>query len=217
LNVAGAAASPARSPGPAVPSPPGSRICGTAHGRTGRQRRSCPAGARARRQARRTGKTGISPSEACSRALALHAPGQPPAPTDGALAANSVPPRSLTVRSLRAVPVDVDGLFPPSLVMHSTLNSMTSLLSVIGYLNFVTAHATECRFGRGCLMPSGRLAARIGSGSARFLSCQLVGSLSMGGCRRRGGSACSLEDWHCHRGQLRRLAPPRRLRRTGTR
>jgi hypothetical protein len=31
----------------------------------------------------------------------------------------------------------------------------------------------------------GGLAARIGSGSARFLSCQLVGSLSMGGCRRR--------------------------------
>ena len=79
MNVA-AAASPARSPGPAVPSPPGSRICGTAHGRTGRQRRSCPAGSRARRRARRTGKTGISPSEACSRALALHAPGQPAVP-----------------------------------------------------------------------------------------------------------------------------------------
>lgn len=80
LNAAGAAASPARSPGPAVPSPPGSPICGTAHGRTGRQRRSCPAGARARRRAGRTGKTGISPSEACSRALALHAPGQPAVP-----------------------------------------------------------------------------------------------------------------------------------------
>jgi hypothetical protein len=81
LNVAGAAASPARSPGPAVPSPPGSRICGTAHGRTGRQRRSCPSQARcARRRAGRTGKTGISPSEACSRALALHAPGQPAVP-----------------------------------------------------------------------------------------------------------------------------------------
>jgi hypothetical protein len=39
--------------------------------------------------------------------------------------------------------------------------------------------------GAVAIMPSGRLAARIGSGSARFLSCQLVGSLSMGGCRRR--------------------------------
>src|SRR5215510_4431810 len=41
--------------------------------------------------------------------------------------------------------------------------------------------------GAVAIMPSGRLAARIGSGSARFLSCQLVGSLGMGGCRRRGG------------------------------
>ena len=67
-----------------VPSPPGSRICGTAHGRTGRQRRSCPAGARARRWARRRGRTGISPSEACSRALALHAPSQPAVPINTA-------------------------------------------------------------------------------------------------------------------------------------
>jgi hypothetical protein len=58
--------------------PPGSPIWGTAHGRTGRQRRSCPAAARrARRWPGRRGKTGISPSQACSRALALHAPGQP--------------------------------------------------------------------------------------------------------------------------------------------
>jgi hypothetical protein len=49
-------------------------------GGQGRQRRSCPAGARARRRAGRTGKTGISPSEARSRALALHAPGQPAVP-----------------------------------------------------------------------------------------------------------------------------------------
>lgn len=75
LNAAGAAASPARSPGPAVPSRPGSRICGTAHGRTGRRRRSCPAEARrARRRAGRSGKTGMLPTETCSRALALHAP-----------------------------------------------------------------------------------------------------------------------------------------------
>src|SRR5215472_7558871 len=63
--------------------------------------------------------------------------------------------------------------------------------------------------GAVAIMPSGRLAARIGSGSARFLSCQLVGSLSMGGCRRRGGSAWALEDWHGHRvssAGLRRLA-----------
>ena len=39
--------------------------------------------------------------------------------------------------------------------------------------------------GAVAIMPSGRLAARIGSGSAGFLSCQLAGSLSMGGCRRR--------------------------------
>jgi hypothetical protein len=87
--VAGAAASPARSPGPAVPSPPGSPICGTAHGRTGRQRRSCPAQARARRWAGRTGKTGISPSEACSRALALHAPSQPAVPISTATSAGT--------------------------------------------------------------------------------------------------------------------------------
>lgn len=78
LNAAGAAASPARSPGSAVPSRPGSRICGTAHGRTGRRRRSCPAEARrARRRAGRSGKTGMLPTETCSRALALHAPIQP--------------------------------------------------------------------------------------------------------------------------------------------
>jgi len=49
-------------------------------GRRGRQQRSCPAEARrARRWAGRRGKTDISPSEACSRALALHAPSQPAA------------------------------------------------------------------------------------------------------------------------------------------
>jgi hypothetical protein len=85
LNAVGAAASPARSPGSAVPPPPGSPICGTAHGRTGRQRRSCPAEARrARRWAGRRGKTGISPSEARSRALALHAPSQPAVPINTA-------------------------------------------------------------------------------------------------------------------------------------
>jgi hypothetical protein len=84
LNAAGAAAAPARSPGSAVPSAPGSPICGTAHGRTGRQRRSRPAEARARRWAGRTGKTGISPSEACSRTLALHAPSQPAVPVNTA-------------------------------------------------------------------------------------------------------------------------------------
>ena len=78
LNAVGAAASPARSPGSAVPSRPGSRICGTAHGRTGRRRRSCPAEARrARRRAGRSGKTGMLPTETRSRALALHAPIQP--------------------------------------------------------------------------------------------------------------------------------------------
>ena len=78
LNAAGAAASPARSSGPAVPSRPGSRICGTAHGRTGRRRRSCPAeDRRARRRAGLSGKTGMLPTETRSRALALHAPIQP--------------------------------------------------------------------------------------------------------------------------------------------
>ena len=78
LNAVGAAASPARSPGSAVPSRPGSRICGTAHGRTGRRRRSCPAEARrARRRAGRSGKTGMLPTETRSRALALRAPIQP--------------------------------------------------------------------------------------------------------------------------------------------
>jgi len=75
LNAAGAAASPARSPGSAALSRPGSRICGTAHGRTGRRRRSCPAEARrARRRAGRSGKTGMLPTETRSRAPALHAP-----------------------------------------------------------------------------------------------------------------------------------------------
>src|SRR5215475_7434046 len=92
---------------------------------------------------------------------------------------------------------------------------------VYGILRLITFR--EARFGdlqihiadsgAVAMMPSGRLTARIGPGSARLLSCQLVGLLSMGGCRRRGGSAWALEDWHGHRGQLRRLAPPRRLRR----
>ena len=37
----------------------------------------------------RTGKTGISPSEACSRALALHAPAQPAVPISTATSADT--------------------------------------------------------------------------------------------------------------------------------
>jgi hypothetical protein len=53
----------------------GHRVSQQAAGRTGRRRRSCPAEARrARRRAGRSGKTGMLPTETCSRALALHAP-----------------------------------------------------------------------------------------------------------------------------------------------
>jgi hypothetical protein len=54
---------------------------------------------------------------------------QPPhARTDAALAGNSVPPRSLTVRSLQAVPADVDGLLPPGLVnaFHARLHDLVA-------------------------------------------------------------------------------------------
>jgi hypothetical protein len=71
--------------------------------------------------------------------------------------------------------------------------------------------------GAVAVMPSERLATRIRSGSARFLSYQLVGSLSMGSCRRRGSSAWALKDWRGRWSQLRRLAPPRLARRTGAR
>jgi hypothetical protein len=49
-----------------------------------------------------------------------------PVPADAALAGNRVPLEPLTVTSLQTVPAGVEGLLPPSLVMHSALESMTS-------------------------------------------------------------------------------------------
>jgi hypothetical protein len=48
-------------------------------------------------------------------------PGQAYSQADAALAGNLVPLEPLTVTSLQTVPVGVDGLLPPVLVMHSAL------------------------------------------------------------------------------------------------
>lgn len=88
--MAGAAASPARSPGPAVPSPPGSRICGTAHGRDRTPAEILPStGSPCSPPGRADRENGHLTIEACSRALALHAPGQPAVPINTATSADT--------------------------------------------------------------------------------------------------------------------------------
>jgi hypothetical protein len=75
----------------------------------------------------------------------------------------------------------------------------------------------ERRFGRGC-HHAFRAAGRTHRVGFRAVPVMPAGWLAeYGRLSAAGSSAWALEDWHGHRGQLRRLAPPRRLRRTGTR
>src|SRR5947207_2014226 len=72
-----------------------------------------------------------------------------------------------------------------------------------------------CRFGRGW-HHAFRAAGRTHGVGFCAVPVMPAGRLAeYGRLSAAGSSAWALEDWHGHRGQLRRLAPPGRLRRTG--
>jgi len=98
-----------------------------------------------------------------------------------AAATTQAPKRPRSPEAIRSHSSDRNEYF-----ISTQIYAQTGILTH-NFLDLAGEHCSDRksdRFGRGC-QHAGRLAARIGSGSAGFLSCQLVGSVSMGGCRRR--------------------------------